>query len=288
MTLSKLLLCLFIALSSQIGLASIKVIYGSDDRYEYYEVSAMLKKISHSTAAQISSVLIDTNGPSVFLYGMPLSETPIIEGDLALCRNERFSEQMSIARCSGFLISPDTLVTAGHCVMNQSDCNENYWVFNFKNTFHKQVETTVAREDVYRCKSIVKQGLNQSLFGDIDFAVIKLDRPNPAGGLKISTRSLNLNDNITMLGHPTGIPLKITTNGKIKRIGPNGYVSDLDAFGGNSGSAVIDSKTGEVVGILTAGQEDYFPDLVNYCARPNRVKVENSSEYISSIKQLGM
>jgi V8-like Glu-specific endopeptidase len=288
MTNFKLIFCLVVVMNSIKAFASENVIYGSDDRHEFYEVSALLQKISQSTAAQINSNMIDFSGPDVYLNGLPLFETPILEGGFPLCKNERFSEQMSAARCSGFLISPDTLLTAGHCVMNQSDCQDNFWVFNFKNTVPNQTGLMISKENVYRCKSILKQGLTQAPDGAIDFAVIKLDRPNPVGGLKISKKRMNIHDDVTMLGHPTGMPLKITTNGKIKRISAQGYVTDLDAFGGNSGSLVISSKSGEVIGILSSGQQDYVPDMTNFCARTHRTDSVNASEYVSSIHQIGI
>jgi hypothetical protein len=159
---------LTLSLSFATGLNA-RVIYGTDHRYEDDEVSPFLKKLSLSTAAQMSTVLVARNASIVTLYGMALSETPILDG-----------------------------------------------------------------------------------------------------GLKISKSIIGVNHEVTMLGHPTGLPIKITTNGKIKGLEKNRYVSNLDAFGGNSGPAVIDSKTGEVIGILAAGQEDYVPDLKDYCARPKK------------------
>lgn len=281
------IITIFVCIATAYAQAPVKVIYDTDDRYEYFQVSPMLQRIAQSTAAMIGPELMDRSGPVVKFYGDSLFETPIMAGNLPLCRNERFSEQLSVAMCSGFLISPDTLVTAGHCIVDQEDCRQNYWVFNFKNTSPAQTESTVSSQDVYRCKTILKRALTRDQTGAIDFAVIKLDRPNPTGGLKILNRRLSLNEEVTMLGHPTGMPLKITTNGKIKQVSQNGYLTDLDAFGGNSGSVVIHSKTGEVVGILSSGQDDYVADHAKKCARPNLMSSKDSAEYVSAITQLG-
>ena len=49
-----------------------------------------------------------------------------------LCKNEKFLNQPSGANCTGFLIAEDKLLTAGHCVSFDSDCEEFYWVFDLK------------------------------------------------------------------------------------------------------------------------------------------------------------
>ncbi len=240
-----------------------------------------------STAAQIDSSLIQIKGLSAIINGTPLFESRFLDGDLPVCRDEKFAEQTSSARCSGFLISPDTLVTAGLCVSNLRDCRNYYWVFNFKKNDTSQVVNSVDKNDVYKCKKIIKQGLQDNPGGPIDYAVIKLDRPNSVGGLKISQKKINLKDKLTMFGHPSGLPLKITLNGRIKRLGRNGFITDLDAFGGNSGSAVVNAKSGQVMGILTAGQSDYVVDYRDLCARPRREDSEEAYEYVSSIRQIG-
>jgi hypothetical protein len=60
-----------------------------------------------------------------------------------------------------------------------------------------------------------------------------------------------------MLGHPTGLPLKFTSNGSLISVKEDCFESKLDAFAGNSGSAVFDHISGEVIGILCKGQKDY-------------------------------
>lgn len=70
-------------------------------------------------------------------------------------------------------------------------------------------------------------------------------------------RSLNENDLIQMIGYPLGQPMKYS-EGKVASIDGsldsfNGYIS---FFPGNSGSPVINFRTGNVVGILVSGSRD--------------------------------
>ena len=61
-----------------------------------------------------------------------------------------------------------------------------------------------------------------------------------------------------MLGHPSGLPLKLTKGGIVKNNSQRDYIScDLYAFSGNSGSPVFCSATQKVIGILRSGGEDY-------------------------------
>jgi hypothetical protein len=83
--------------------------------------STLLKKVSSSTAAQIHKGQIRFNANTANIYGPLLFERIIMAGNIAVCKDEKFAEQLSPARCSGFLINEDTLVTAGHCMSSPSD-----------------------------------------------------------------------------------------------------------------------------------------------------------------------
>ena len=54
----------------------------------------------------------------------------------------------------------------------------------------------------------------------------------------------------------------------MRKVLPSYFVSNLDTYGGNSGSAVFNSATNEVVGILVRGDADFFSQ--NGCAVSNR------------------
>jgi hypothetical protein len=94
----------------------------------------------------------------------------------------------------------------------------------------------------------------------IDFAILKLDRQikdhaplqlensgQPEKGLLVY-----------VLGHPSGLPLKLADDARIQSVSSNGYfTANLDTFGGNSGSPVFGSGTNHVQGILVRGGTDY-------------------------------
>ena len=51
---------------------------------------------------------------------------------LNLCKEERFREQPIGAFCSGFLVGPDLIVTAGHCIKNSNDLANTRFVFGYR------------------------------------------------------------------------------------------------------------------------------------------------------------
>ncbi len=121
-------------------------------------------------------------------------------------------------------------------------------------------------------KSIVARDLNNRTKND--FAIIKLDRP-VAGRTPLKVRTsgkVDASSELIVIGHPSGLPSKVTEGGSL-RLNDNGvyFVANLDTFSGNSGSVVLDAKTGIVEGILVRGENDYIPgpggscNVVNVC-----------------------
>lgn len=229
-----------------------KVIYGEDDRMDVYEsADSLMKELSRSTAAQILNGNIAQEGDTYTLKSRTLSE----EG---ICKSERFATQPAAANCSGFLVGQDILVTAGHCINQVSDCENHVWVFDFANTTEEKSVFTFNRSQVYRCTKILSREKNPTTMND--YAVLKLDRPvEGRRPLAIRTAGKPANDAVfTVLGHPTGLPLKITAAADMRdNTNPIYFRTNADTYGGNSGSAVVDSRTGVVEGILVRGDQDY-------------------------------
>ncbi len=229
-----------------------KVIYGMDDRMDVFESSdSLMKELSRATAAQILNSNLESNGDSYTIKSTTLLE----EG---ICQSEPFANQLAAANCSGFLVGADTLVTAGHCINAVTDCENHAWVFDFANRTEEKGSFSFDNSQVYRCTKIIAREKNSSTMND--FAVLKLDRPvTGRTPLKYRTAGKPSDDAVfTVIGHPSGLPLKITAAADMRdNTNPIYFSTNADTYGGNSGSAVVDSRTGIVEGILVRGDQDY-------------------------------
>ena len=229
------------------------VIYGVDNRKDVFESrNSILVELSKSTAAMIQPIFLSnlTNG-NVQISGGTLQSRGI-------CAKERFSNQVSVANCSGFLVAPHILVTAGHCINTDLDCSAFKWVFDYKVENNQQNAIQVPPSSVYSCKKIISRKLDPS--NKDDFAVIELDRKvldrSPLAFRRVG--KISKGTSVAVIGHPTGLPTKIADSAKVRSNTNKYFVTNLDTYGGNSGSAVFNTKTSEVEGVLVRGENDYI------------------------------
>ncbi len=68
-----------------------------------------------------------------------------------------------------------------------------------------------------------------------------------------------------VIGHPSGLPTKVADGAQVCTQKGTHFSANLDTYGGNSGSAVFNAKTNEVVGILVRGANDYTYDMGRRC-----------------------
>lgn len=233
------------------------VVYGTDDRIDLSQTSdPFWLDRADSTVALIESDRLTKDGVVTKI------RTSVYGTSNMLCESEPFREQPKAAFCSGFLVNPTTIVTAGHCITNATDCATTSFVFGFAVKKTGDFPDKVLTDDVYTCASVVH---TQAIGSGADFAVIKIDRavtghsPEP---LRM-TGELKVGDGLTVIGHPAGIPTKIAGGATVRSLENGFVVANLDTYGGNSGSAVFNSQTGEVEGILVRGEQDF--KLENGC-----------------------
>ncbi|MBC7421135.1 MAG: trypsin-like peptidase domain-containing protein [Bdellovibrio sp.] len=229
---------------------SANVIYGTDGRLDVYQTTDdRLKRLADSTVALIRNSDLQASGGGVSIAGKNYGT------DLNLCATEKFREQDTAAFCSGSLVGSDLILTAGHCVETLTDCQNMSVVFGFAVKTLGALPKTANASEVYRCKEIIKTVKTSAA----DFAVIKLDRVVTGHAvLPIrATGDVEQSTSLVVIGHPVGLPTKITTGGVVRSISTDYFTTNLDTFGGNSGSAVFNSTTGFIEGILVRGEQDF-------------------------------
>lgn len=245
--------------------SSNKIIYGVDNRIETYQGSERDQKLASATAGMLeASKLIDL-GENALLPPKSISR------DIGLCGDERFSQQPASTICSGFLVGPNLMVTAGHCVGDQKRCEEVKFVFDYKiEEDTKRAKMIIPKSKVFSCKRVI----DAKLEGDQDYSLIELDRiVEGVQPLKYRTRGMiETGKSIMVIGHPSGLPQKIAAGAKVfvNRKNAPYFKTNLDTYGGNSGSAVFDSKTGIVEGILVRGAKDYVEGPLGGCIVSNQ------------------
>ena len=281
-----LTLAIISPLLSTLALAVDKGIYGRDNRIELFDASSETRRLADSVVSLWQSADIKYNS-----VDKTFSLTTTNFGDdLNLCPGERFREQpRGPGLCSGSLVGRDLIMTAGHCVANQAECDALKIVFGFafKEISFAGDPTEIGAKDVYSCKKIVAHSTGDT--PGVDYALIQLDRKVAGHKPLPINRSHNLiaGDKVMVIGHPKSLPLKIAAGGTVRIVSPLDYfVTDLDTFAGNSGSPVFNAATGRIEGILIGGGEDFIQTpsgCVTVATNPQNGGV---GEYVTAISAL--
>lgn len=274
-----------------------RIIYGDDNRLDMMEVeSEQIRNISKAVAGRVArwsyDYLDEERKGNVSFYEPALLSDP---WGANVCSDEKFAAQPTIADCTGFLVGEDLLVTAGHCAVYPGEevenkmtdqCGEFQWLFDYEiNGLSDMNLANVDRTKLYSCKRVVYAKLDD----DHDFALIRLDRKvKDREFLKVRTSGkVNKGDALYVIGHPSGLPKKYAPGAKVLVNNQQHYFStNLDTFGGNSGSPVFNAQTNEVEGILVRGKTDYVESTkdgescmrVNFCNARGKKCSENDSE----------
>ncbi|MCB9072877.1 MAG: trypsin-like peptidase domain-containing protein [Bdellovibrionaceae bacterium] len=272
-------------------------IFGSDDRREPYEVPG-LEKISSSTAMmQSEAFVLPDDQTKTYTLDFLLSTDQY--GTNIMCADQKFSDQHAgYVNCTGFLVSEDTIVTAGHCMIYSHNplpktiyenerppfCENFKWVFGYEKTATASERINgISPDNIYSCEKVIYAELFGYPLDDkgeillpvnpnvgLDFAIIKLDRKVVGRTpVQLATEAPSVSDPVFTLGYPMALPLKYSGNAKVLANNyANYFVTDLDIIGGNSGSPVFNSKN-EVIGIAVRSfpSEDFVYDEVQKCMR---------------------
>lgn len=234
-------------------------IYGEDDRQDYYEsADPITTDVADATAVLVRPFRIKDGDSETTRR---LRDDTFAE-EKNLCSSEPYREQRAPGFCTGFLVAPDVLATAAHCVDDLADCQNTRFVFDFRYESADDDPTLVDANDIYSCQSLLARQHDDAIGRDIgtDWALVRLDRTID-DRMPVSLRDrgvLGEGDWVGLVGHPSGLPLKIAPGGRVFDVSSDVYFSsNLDSYGGNSGSPVVNLITGAVEGIHVRGTSDF-------------------------------
>ena len=244
------LISCFIMANSNLYASVDKAINGDDNRTEITSAPPFAQNLSQAIAGHFLVDSLTKNGNVYSLNSYPLGKKH--------CASVRFADQYTGPRCTGFLVGPNLIATAGHCMNQPNDCQNYLWAFDFQlKSAGDSSYTKIPAEKVFTCKRIVSQKYNA--LGGIDYTLIELDRkvPNREPVVMDFTGDTSAGTPVYMLGYPSGLPLKYTDGALITKDTAEYFDTDLDVFGGNSGSPVFSAITNHVIGIVSMANSEW-------------------------------
>ena len=239
------------------------VIYGADDRIEYYQGTPAQQGAANAVFVVVDDSELVCDGGVCTLSTVPYTNL-FEEG---LCDDEPFREQPTIGYCTAFLVAPDRIATAGHC-LTAGECGHTSFVPRFRiESAGGSAPTTIPESEVLRCGGQILRRLK----GTNDYAVFGLTAPAEGITPLCIRRSgkVTLGTELVIIGHPYTIPQKIAGGAQVQKVVKNFFETNMDDYGGNSGSPVFDAATMEVQGILVRGNTDFVFDYGQNCWRSN-------------------
>lgn len=229
-----------------------QVIYGDDGRREPY-LNDVPQSIVWATALLTDRRDLQTIDGGYRLRTLAMGER------YDTCPDEPFALQPSVeGKCSGFLVAPDLLVSAGHCFLDSGSCRQTAVIFDYAFRAVDSDPTHLTSTSVYHCAEVIKR-VYRPFSDGADYALIRLDRATERQPLAIrATGKINDDALLMVVGHPLGMPTKISLGVRVVANNKDQYfVSDSDTYDVSSGSPVVDSASGLVEGIIVRGEEDF-------------------------------
>ncbi|GEM_PF-3293400 len=238
-------------------------LYEQDDRKDLYEINnPELQKIASAMAYQIE--FVELKGWTFNRFW-----TLVMEPFQArrICPDERYKEQLSMrTNCSGILVSPKHLLTAGNCITEHYCSNDlYYWMFNYDLKEDKPFNIKHRNTNFYKCEKIVKRYYDPN--NAISYTLLELKK-EVKGVEPVKLRQsgdLSPGEELIVLGHPQGLPLKIADNIQTYDQNDTHFLLNSDIAGSTRGAAIINAKSYELEGIMIHGTPNYAEVGANSC-----------------------
>jgi secreted trypsin-like serine protease len=231
-----------------------KVIYGTDDRRDLVDVTDVrILANADGVVSLFRASRVHDNGD-----GTSTVQTAVFGQVNSLCPDEPFFSQPAGAFCTGFLVAPDVVATAGHCV-NENNVTSIRFVFGFRMIDAKDARVRIPNADIFVGASVIGRQLTNDAS---DFCLVRLNRPAQVKRVVEVRRAGKVADKAALyvIGHPSGLPAKFADGANVRANSNAAFFSaNLDTYGGNSGSPIFNSATHVVEGILVRGSTDFVP-----------------------------
>jgi hypothetical protein len=245
-------------LASPHGSFAAPIVYGSDDREEYFEATvATRSRLAQSAVALVPWRQLERDPWRV------TADTPSLGESAGLCAGEPFFEQPAAAFCSGVLVDWDLVLTAGHCLRLLA-LEDFAVVFGYHQRAPGELEFGAG--DVLQPVEIVSEALDPvGREPRLDFGWLRLSEParppHKPAPLRIEAQPLSVGEPLVVIGSAGGTPLKVDAAGTITDLHApvfDYFIANTDTSDGASGAGAFDASL-SLVGVLARGGDDFVP-----------------------------
>ena len=270
------------------GATGSKEIYGPDYRMDIVEVADPAQvAMSHAVGGLVlrNHLTRQPNG-SYLVHTRELLVRADNHESYPLCPEEPFSDQPVLPFCTTFLVGPDILVTAGHCM--DFPAEDLAVVFGYQVNQAGSAPALLPASNVY----FIEKVLHNINTRDKDYAIMQLDRRVPEERDPLNFRRIgrvHRNIPVGVIGHPLGLPLKIAFGDQSVVYDDRDaqyFIANFDASAGNSGSPVINQRTGVVEGIYIYSTVEDLVFSEDGCWEQNRVTLDEAGQGVYRITHI--
>ena len=262
------------------------LIYGGDDRIELRDAPPRFRELASAVVGLVSAELYEhlTHAPD------SLAELSA-ERTVPLCPDEFGADQPTLVQCTGVLIAPDLVLTAGHCFSPADRCDR--YVYMTGLALNGGGDLDLQQAEARSCTAIIERSAATYELGtSLDYALIRLEAPMRAAPATMARSVPSVGQPLVAATHPLGLPLKLDMGASVLAIidqptaGAH-FAADIDAFIGSSGGAVFDAA-GKLVGVLVGGDGDFDYDRDRDCFRSRLIEpaYPTAFEWVMSVPLL--
>jgi V8-like Glu-specific endopeptidase len=230
-------------------------IYDEDDRKDLFEITdPKLKKVATAMAYQIE--FVELSGWTFNRFWTRVMEPFQQRG---ICEDEKFAKQLSMRNnCTAILVSPKHLLTAGNCITDHYCSNDLYWfMFDYSLKNGGPFDVKHHNDNFFRCDKIVKRVFDPNTATSFTLMELKKTVKGVTPMKYRKSGSLELNEELIVMGHPRGLPLKIANNVQVWDQNETHFTLNSDISGETRGAAILNAKSLELEGIMVYGTPNY-------------------------------